>query len=194
MFQHLQHCRWRAFLRLAHQQMHMVGHHYVPYKKESVFSVDPAQFLDEQVSCPHRPEQRQPPVTAEGQKMKMSMPVIPLQSLRHAKPPPSKPEGGAPPRFHPRYLTIVISSHRVLPSNENEERAPGPPVQGWGIEDHGTGASGTYAHELANILDETLHPTRDDRYGMHHGTPGADDPDTGARVEDCLQKKLRPKP
>src|SRR6266404_2289987 len=105
LLEHLQHCRRRALLWLADQQMHMIWHHHVTHQKESILSPNSAQFLDEQVSCSRCPEQRQPPVATERRKMKMTLPVVPLQSLWHSTPksPPSKTEGGAPPsRYAPK--------------------------------------------------------------------------------------------
>ena len=131
LLEHLQHCRRRALLWLADQQMHMIWHHHVTHQKESILSPNSAQFLDEQVSCSRCPEQRQPPVATERQKMKMTLPVVALQSLWHStpKPPPSKTEGGAPPvTLLPDELQKWYSLIACRRQEKGKKRASGPPV------------------------------------------------------------------
>jgi hypothetical protein len=71
--------------------------------------------------------------------MKMTLPVVPLQSLRHStpKPPPSKTEGGAPP---PHYFPMICSSG-ILPSHaavkRKERKPPGHPPVGADLVEHG---------------------------------------------------------
>ena len=108
----------------------MIWHHYVTHQKKSILSPDPTKFLDEQVSCSRCPKQRQPPVATERQKMKMTMPLVPLQSLWHStpKPPPSKTEGGAPPSCYSpmNYKNGILSSHAALKRKERTA-PPGHP-------------------------------------------------------------------
>src|SRR6266852_5276844 len=110
--------------------MHMIWHHHIAHKKESVLSPHSAEFLNEHVPCPRCPQQRQPPVATKRQKMKMSLPVVPLQALRHStpKPPPSKTEGGAPPQRYSlmNYRGGILLSHGTV--KRKEGAAPGPPV------------------------------------------------------------------
>src|SRR5208282_4446550 len=66
--------------------------------------------------------------------MKLPLPVIALQSLRHdtPKPPPSKTEGGAPPRCYSpmKCRGGILSSHAAVKRKERE--VPGPPVPSQG--------------------------------------------------------------
>src|ERR1700740_789257 len=86
----------RALLRLAHQHMHVIGHHYVAHEKKSILSLDSSEFLHENVARLYAYEQRQPSITTEGHKVELALSVVALQSLRHPtpKPPPSQPEDG----------------------------------------------------------------------------------------------------
>jgi hypothetical protein len=59
--------------------------------------------------------------------MKVTSPVVPLQSLWHTtpKPPPSKTEGGAPPLYSPiNGRGGILSSHAAV---KRKERRPGHP-------------------------------------------------------------------
>src|SRR6266567_56180 len=66
--------------------MHMVGHHHIAHKQESILSPNSGELLDEHIPCPRCSEQGQPPVATEGHKMKLTLPVVPLQSRRHSTP------------------------------------------------------------------------------------------------------------
>src|SRR6266699_5835944 len=66
--------------------MHMVGHHHIAHQQESILSPNSGELLDEHIPCPRCCEQGQPPVTTEGHKMKLTLPVVALQSLRHSTP------------------------------------------------------------------------------------------------------------
>src|SRR5712664_1038606 len=130
LLEHLQHRRGSPLLWLADQQMHMIRHDHVAHQKESILSPNPAQFLDKQVFCSRYPEQRQPPVATERQKMKMTLPVVALQSLWHSTPksPLSKTEGGAPPSHHSpiNYRSGILPSHAALKRKERTA-PPGHP-------------------------------------------------------------------
>src|SRR6266567_5887321 len=111
--------------------MHMVGHHHIAHKQESILSPNSAELLDEHIPCPRCCEQGQPPVTTEGHKMKLTLPVVALQSLRHSTPksPPSNTEGGAPsPHYTPMKCSSgILSSHGAV--KRKQKPAPGPPVR-----------------------------------------------------------------
>ena len=76
----------RALLRLAHQHMHVIGHHYVAHEKKSILSLDSSEFLHENVARLYASEQRQPSITIEGHKVELALSVVALQSLRHPTP------------------------------------------------------------------------------------------------------------
>src|SRR6266849_8820899 len=83
LLQHLQDNRWRVFLRLADEQMHVIRHNHVSDQQESVTFTNLAEGLDEEVSRPQGVEQRQPPIAAEREEMYMAVSVVALQTLRH---------------------------------------------------------------------------------------------------------------
>ena len=109
----------------------MVGHHHIAHQQESIRSPNSAELLDEHIPCPRCCEQGQPPVATEGHKMKLTLPVVALQSPRHsAKFPPSNTEGGAPspsPHYTPMKCSSgILSSHAAV--KRKRKPAPGPPV------------------------------------------------------------------
>ena len=58
------------------------------------------QDFHEPVSRSNRPKQGSSPVTTEGDKMKIALPVMPLEWMAHGtKPAPLKPKGAAPPLY-----------------------------------------------------------------------------------------------
>ncbi len=62
LLQHLQDNRWRGFLRLADEQMHVIRHNHVSDQQEFVTFTNLAKGLDEEVSRPQGVEQWQPPI------------------------------------------------------------------------------------------------------------------------------------
>src|SRR6266568_6581215 len=110
--------------------MHMVGHDHIAHKQESILSPNSGELLDEHIPCPRCSEQGQPPVATEGHKMKLTLPVVPLQSRRHSTPksPPSNNRGwGTLATQHPMKCSSgILSSHGAV--KRKEKPAPGPPV------------------------------------------------------------------
>ena len=79
--------------------MYMFGHHNIPDQPELVSAANFIQDFHKPVSRPGRSQQRVPPVTTEGDKMKIALPVMPLECMAHqTKPAPLKPKGAAPRR------------------------------------------------------------------------------------------------
>src|SRR5260370_3967149 len=91
LFQHLQNLRWIFLSWLAEQQMYMFRHHHIPDQPELVSAANFFQDFHKPVSRPSRSKQRLPPITTEGDKMKIPMPVMPLEWMAHrTKPAPLK--------------------------------------------------------------------------------------------------------
>jgi len=108
LFQHLQNLRWIFLGWFAEQQMYMFGHHHIPDQPELMSAANFIQDFHKSLSRPSRSEQRLPPVTTEGDEMKIALPVVPLEGIAHqTKPAPLKPKGAAP-RYHPRPITQVV--------------------------------------------------------------------------------------
>jgi len=97
LFQHLQNLR-RIFLSwLTKQQMYMFGHHHISDQPELVSAANFIQDFHKPVSRSNRPKQGSSTVTTEGDKMKIALPVMPLEWMAHrTKPAPLKPKGAAP--------------------------------------------------------------------------------------------------
>src|SRR5712692_5875982 len=110
--------------------MHMVGHDHIAHQQESILSPNSAELLDEHIPCPRCSEEGQPPVTTEGHKMKLTLPVVALQSRRHSTPksPPSNTEGGAPSTHYSsmKCSSGILSLHASV--KRKQKPAPGPPV------------------------------------------------------------------
>ena len=83
LLQHLQHRRRRPFRRLAHQQMNVFRHHHKSHQRKSVSITHLAQDFYKQIPRPHRPQQRQAPVTTAGDEMQIVLAVIPLKFSMH---------------------------------------------------------------------------------------------------------------
>src|SRR5258708_4721259 len=97
LFQHLQNLRRISLSWLTDQQMYMFGHHHIPDQPELMSAANFIQDFHKPVSLASRSEQRLPPVTTEGDKMKIALPVMPLECIAHrTKPAPLKPKGAAP--------------------------------------------------------------------------------------------------
>src|SRR6266481_3717720 len=113
--------------------MHMVGHHHIAHQQESILSPNSGELLDEHIPCPRCSEQGQPPVATEGHKMKLTLPVVALQSRRYSTPksPPSNTEGGAPsPHYTPMKCgSGILYLHAAV--KRKQKPAPGPPVCCW---------------------------------------------------------------
>src|SRR5260370_26859486 len=75
--------------------------HHIPDQPELMSAATFIQDFHKPVSLASRSEQRLPPVTTEGDKMKIALPVIPLEWIAHrTKPAPIKPKGAAPRLLH----------------------------------------------------------------------------------------------
>ncbi len=83
LLQHLQHRRRRPFRRLAHQQMNVFRHHHESHQRKSVSVAYLTQDLHKQIPRPHRPQQRQAPVTTAGDEMQIVLAVVPLEFSMH---------------------------------------------------------------------------------------------------------------
>jgi hypothetical protein len=97
LFQYLQNLRRILFCRLAQRQMYMLRHHHIPDQPELVPSANFIQDFHKPVPRPNRSKQRSPPITTEGNEMKIPLPVMPLERIAHpTKPAPLNPKGAAP--------------------------------------------------------------------------------------------------
>ena len=79
--------------------MHVIWHDYVPHQPEPVPFSHLSQRPNKNVSRPGSSKERQPPVTAKGEKVQVPTAVVSLQSNGHGslpKPPHATPACGAP--------------------------------------------------------------------------------------------------
>src|SRR3989442_14147313 len=79
--------------------MHVVRHDHVSHQQKLIPLANLSQCVHEYVSRPNRPQQGQPPVTAEGEKVKISAAVVTLELLGYkaaSKIPRVTPTRGAP--------------------------------------------------------------------------------------------------
>ena len=72
-----------ADLRLAHEQVHVLGHDHVAHESETVLHPHFIERTQELVPCFRRPEPWQSPVTAKREEMQIAATVIALQILWH---------------------------------------------------------------------------------------------------------------
>ncbi len=96
LLQHFQDNGWRALGGFADEQMHVIGHHHVSGQQEFVAFTNPAEGLHEEISRPHRVEQRQPPIATESEEVRISASIVAFQTFRHNYPARVKPTRGAP--------------------------------------------------------------------------------------------------
>src|SRR6266571_4737292 len=69
LLQDLQDNRWRVFLRLADEQMHVIRHNHVSDQQELITFTNLAKGLDEEVSRPRGVEQWQPPIATKREEV-----------------------------------------------------------------------------------------------------------------------------
>ena len=106
--------------------MHMIRHHQVSHQVKPVALADFSEGLHEEIAGSHGAQQRQPPVTTEGEKMQVALPVEAFQALRLEKPPRVNPTRGAPPLATLCGIVKVLSSLRNMRKNQRNPM-PGPP-------------------------------------------------------------------
>ena len=61
----------------------MIGHDYISHQQKFVALTNLSECLHEEISCPHRAEQRQTTTATEGDEVQISSSVLPFQSYRH---------------------------------------------------------------------------------------------------------------
>jgi hypothetical protein len=94
LFEHLQHFRWRAFPRFAHQQVHMFRHHHITDQPKTVTGAYFVKDSHESVAHTPRPQMWMAPVTTESNKMQVAISVISPKRIAHRRRTRTlKPEG-----------------------------------------------------------------------------------------------------
>ncbi len=85
LLQHLHHRGGRPALRLAEDQVHVLRHHHIADDKEAVPASHLLQDAKEQIAASRTGQEGSPPMTAEGDEVKMPASVEALESARHAR-------------------------------------------------------------------------------------------------------------
>jgi len=83
LLQKLAHRGRSPFRRLAYQYMDMIRHHHVAHQPESPFPPGTIEFPHENIPRANCSQKRQSPIATARNKVKMFLPVIPLQPARH---------------------------------------------------------------------------------------------------------------
>src|ERR1700719_1400946 len=104
--QFLEYRRRRPLLRFTDQQMHMLWHHHITDQVKSHLMANLPQFFRENVPGQRSFQKWPPPVTTEGNKVKMTLAIVAFEPRRHRETPRKetatprpryqKPEPGAP--------------------------------------------------------------------------------------------------